>query len=89
MRLLLLILITAFVWTSCQTEATNLSSQPQNVEKLYVLKCAKCHELYDPKTYSDADWDLWMTKMRKKSKLTINQFELITNYTQTLRAPAQ
>jgi hypothetical protein len=86
MRVLLLSLFAVFVWSSCQTESAILSSEPQSVEKLYVLKCAKCHELYNPKNYSDADWDFWMAKMRKKSKLKPEQFEAISNYTQTVRA---
>ncbi len=89
MRLFLFSLAAAFVWTSCQTEAADVSSirSQENVQKLYVLKCAKCHQLYDPKKYSDADWELWMNKMKKKSKLKPEQFELIHNYTEKLRVP--
>ena len=85
MRFLLLSFCAVVVWSSCQTDATNVSRQPMPAEKLYVLKCAKCHELYDPKKYSDADWNFWMIKMRKKSKLKPDQFDLILSYTETLR----
>lgn len=89
MRLFLLSCAAAFVLVSCQTEAVDVSATPfqGDVQKLYVLKCAKCHELYDPKKYSDADWELWMHKMRRKSKLKPEQFELINNYTGKLRVP--
>ncbi|MEO7299295.1 MAG: hypothetical protein ABI042_12055 [Verrucomicrobiota bacterium] len=87
MRLFLVSLFAASVWSSCQSETVITSSQPQMAQKLYVTKCAKCHELYDPKKYSDADWDLWMTKMRKKSKLKPDQFALIQAYTKMFRAP--
>ena len=89
MRLFLLSCVAAFVLVSCQTEAANVSTIPfqGDVQKLYVLKCAKCHELYDPKTYSDADWEMWMNKMRRKSKLKPEQFESIRNYTGKLRVP--
>ena len=90
MRLFLLSLAAACVWISCQTGAADRSStepDPGNVRKLYLLKCAKCHELYDPKAYSDADWDMWMNKMRKKSKLKPEQFEAIQSYTERLRKP--
>ncbi|MDQ6630912.1 MAG: hypothetical protein M3Y82_04040, partial [Verrucomicrobiota bacterium] len=52
---------------------------------VYVVKCAKCHELYDPKKYEEADWNLWMEKMRRKSKLKSAQFDLLKRYIQTLR----
>ncbi len=85
MRLFLLSCAAAFVWTSCQSEVASSSARPQSAQKLYVVKCAKCHELYDPKKYSEADWDLWMTKMKKNSKLKPEQFELMQDYTQSLR----
>ncbi len=54
-------------------------------KKIYLVKCAKCHELYAPSTYSQVDWDKWMVKMRQKSKLTRAQFDLVEQYAQTLR----
>ena len=42
-------------------------------QKLYVAKCAKCHKFYDPAKYSEADWQIWMTKMSKKAKLKPEQ----------------
>jgi hypothetical protein len=59
--------------------------QLQAAQKLYTAKCAKCHKFYDPNAYSQAEWDLWMGKMRKKSKLRETQFDLLSRYTQTLR----
>ena len=89
MRLFLFSLAAAFVWSSCQTEAADSSTQllRGDARKLYVLKCAKCHELYDPKKYSDADWEMWMNKMKKKSKLKPEQFGAIRAYTEKLRKP--
>ena len=54
--------------------------------KLYLVKCAKCHELYDPHAYGDAEWQEWMVKMKKKSKLKNDQFELLMNYLSSVRA---
>lgn len=84
MRIFLLSCATAFLWASCQTGTVETLSG--DVPKLYVLKCAKCHELYDPKKYDDADWGMWMKKMRKKSRLKPEQFEAIQNYTEELRS---
>src|SRR5262245_3189520 len=32
-------------------------------KKVYVAKCAKCHKLYDPASYTDTEWESWMQKM--------------------------
>lgn len=54
-------------------------------KKLYTAKCAKCHKFYDPNAYSQAEWNVWMGKMRKKSKLKPDQFEILSRYIDTLR----
>lgn len=54
--------------------------------KLYVAKCAKCHEFHDPMAYSDAVWSDWMVKMAKKSKLKEKQADLMGRYTDEIRA---
>ena len=53
--------------------------------KIYVAKCGKCHEFYDPKTYSDVVWSGWMVKMAKKSKLKEKQGDLMNRYTAEIR----
>lgn len=56
--------------------------------KLYAAKCAKCHQLYDPAKYTDAEWTKWMGKMSRKSKLKPEQQEMLSRYIeQTYRAP--
>ena len=60
--------------------------QAIDARKLYLTKCSKCHELYDPKGYSNEEWDTWMLKMKKKSKLKDEQYELLKSYTASLRA---
>ncbi len=57
--------------------------------KLYHAKCARCHKFYDPAAYSQAEWDVWMQKMGKKSKLKPDQFALLSRYLETLRTPAK
>jgi hypothetical protein len=54
-------------------------------QDLNELKCAKCHKLYNPADYSQEEWDVWMKKMARKSKLKKAQEELLTRYLQTLR----
>jgi mono/diheme cytochrome c family protein len=57
-------------------------------QKIYVAKCAKCHKFYDPAKYSEADWQMWMTKMSKKSKLKPAQEAALSRYVaENLRPP--
>jgi mono/diheme cytochrome c family protein len=67
--------------------AAELSAQQiQAGQKLYLVKCAKCHELYDPGHYADGEWSAWMVKMGRKSKLKPEQFELLNGYLAKLRS---
>ena len=56
--------------------------------KLYLTKCGKCHEFYHPSDYNQADWQMWLQKMRKKSKLKPEQYDLLSRYLDTLRSGA-
>ena len=55
--------------------------------KLHTAKCARCHKLYNPAAYSDADWHLWMIKMAKKAKLTPDQETVLSRYLEAFRGP--
>jgi mono/diheme cytochrome c family protein len=48
--------------------------------KLFAAKCARCHPLYDPAAYTDAEWDRWMSKMSKKAHLKTDQQEILSRY---------
>lgn len=54
--------------------------------KLSAVKCAKCHKFYEPVDYTQAGWSEWMEKMRRKSKLKPEQFELLSRYLEDARA---
>src|SRR5881409_2019433 len=54
--------------------------------KLSAVKCAKCHKFYEPANYGQADWAEWMEKMRRKSKLKPEQFDLLSRYLEDARA---
>lgn len=90
MRLLFqkIALITALAAISCMAAgAGELSSTELKAgRKLYVTKCGRCHKLYDPNNYSDADWREWMDKMSKKSRLKPDQKELLSRYIDSIRA---
>ena len=53
--------------------------------KLYTLKCARCHKFYDPADYSDAEWQSWMAKMSKKSRLKPDQEQVLSRYLEASR----
>ena len=54
-------------------------------KRLYNAKCAKCHKFYDPGDYTQKDWETWMQKMGKKSKLKPAQYELLSRYLESFR----
>src|SRR5262245_41955193 len=54
--------------------------------RINLTKCGKCHKLYQPTDYSIADWDKWMAKMAKKSKLKPQQTSLLNQYFELRRA---
>ncbi|MBI3852759.1 MAG: hypothetical protein HY298_21095 [Verrucomicrobia bacterium] len=86
MRPAIAISIGVLVLTFCQARAADLS--PKEIaaaKKIYTAKCAKCHKFYDPAAYNQAEWDEWMVKMRKKSKLKSDQYALLSRYLEILR----
>jgi hypothetical protein len=54
---------------------------------LYVNKCLRCHEHYNPADYEASEWDVWMKKMSKKAKLQTVQEEVLTRYLAHFRRP--
>lgn len=55
-------------------------------KKIHTGKCARCHKLYDPSAYDDRTWNIWMLKMKDKTKLNDDQFRQLNTYLQTLRS---
>ncbi len=91
MRLLpLLIFSVASAGSYFTAGAAELSPvEVKEAQKMYVAKCAKCHEFYQPTGYQDAEWSDWMKKMSRKSKLKPAQEELLTRYLEVVRAEAK
>ncbi len=85
MRRLVALVGLALASGSCLAGGDLAQAGKKTTHKLYVMKCAKCHELYDPKRYDDAKWTLWMERMRKKAKLKPEQYEALLDYTQGIR----
>src|SRR5439155_23833540 len=76
---LLVLSLVAIVFPGCTGpgRATDLPvDETAAARNLYVAKCAKCHKFYDPARYTDEEWQKWMAKMSKKSKLTPEQSDV-------------
>ena len=54
---------------------------------VYMGKCAKCHQFYDPAAYNDFDWNHWLGRMRGEAKLNGEQAELLNRFLVTIRNP--
>src|SRR5580765_1662363 len=52
----------------------------QEGNRLYTIKCAKCHKFYNPADYDRAEWHMWMTKMSKKAHLTADEQNRLARY---------
>lgn len=77
----------ALALTLVGARAADLSpAERRKASDLYDLKCAKCHKFYEPAAYSQKEWDEWMRKMSRKSKLKPAQEELLTRYLNEFRA---
>ena len=84
------ILTVALAVSSISAMATELSSSElKAAQKVYLTKCAKCHKLYEPSSYSDEEWSTWMLKMKKKAKLKEEPYNLVSKYTDLLRKQAK
>ena len=56
---------------------------------LYVNKCARCHKLYDPAAYDEAQWKQWLLKMQRKVRLTDEQWKQLIDYRELLQGSSR
>ncbi len=60
-------------------EAT-LSPELAQGKVLYENNCAKCHDLFNPKSFSAEQWIPIMLNMQKKAKISDEEREMIYAY---------
>jgi hypothetical protein len=60
--------------------------QAQHAVQLYLNKCARCHRFYDPRRYTEEQWQVWMHKMSRKAKLQPDEEELLARYLEGFRS---
>lgn len=85
MRVLLSIFIVSTLVTAARAQELS-PSEIKEARKLYIGKCAKCHKLYDPHAYTDAEWDKWLRKMTRKARLSSKQADMLSQYLSGIRA---
>src|SRR3954465_3298020 len=56
--------------------------------RLYTVKCAKCHKFYNPGDYDRAEWHMWMTKMSRKAHLNADEQIRLARYLDLFRPVA-
>ena len=71
--------------TALWADASLTKDEYVKADRLRLVKCAKCHKLHDPSEYSQETWDAWMVKMRKKARLSDEQYDLLTRYFASVR----
>lgn len=52
-------------------------------KSLYGMNCAKCHELFDAKSFTAAEWRPIVLRMQKEAKISDEQREKIYAYLTT------
>lgn len=57
--------------------------------KLYIGRCAACHNLKDPKSIAPADWPEMVERMASNAKITPDQQRAITQYVVSISAAAR
>jgi hypothetical protein len=85
-RLVLLLVTLLFAFTGAVTAGDLTELETKKAQKLYVAKCAKCHKLYEPGNYTDAEWQSWMAKMTRKARLKPDQAKLLSRFLDETRS---
>ncbi|MBC5833846.1 cytochrome c [Flavobacterium sp. F372] len=52
-------------------------------KSLYGMNCAKCHELFNPNSFTPQEWTPIVLRMQKKAKISDEQREKIYAYLTT------
>lgn len=61
-------------------ETPKVLSDLEEGKSLYENRCAKCHDLYEPKDFTAEQWKPIMVKMQIKAKIDNAQTASIYNY---------
>ena len=78
--LIIVFLITIFSCSQGYIVNTNAKTDYLEGRNLFMSKCGGCHQLFDPKSYSESEWNKIMMEMQKKSKIDDQQKNEIFNW---------
>lgn len=85
----LVLTVTLLAISTGAAELPGLSPRElKEAKKLYLGKCAKCHELHPPAAYTSIQWNDWLVKMSRTSRLNPAQEKMLKRYTELLRETA-
>jgi pyruvate/2-oxoglutarate dehydrogenase complex dihydrolipoamide acyltransferase (E2) component len=67
-----------------QTAAASAAPAPtKGGAQLWVENCRRCHQLRDPSTYNNRQWEVSMHAMRVRANLTAQEHRLILAFLQS------
>jgi len=78
--LIVVFLITIFSCSQGYIVNTNAKTDYPEGRNLFMSKCGGCHQLFDPNSYSEVNWQKIMMEMQKKSKINDQQKNEIYNW---------
>jgi cytochrome c5 len=61
-------------------KTVELTAELAEGKNLYENSCAKCHKLYEPKKFTQEEWQPILVRMQKKAKVDDVKMASITNY---------
>ena len=61
------------------TEVVTMNVE-ESGEKMYQIRCAECHDLYKPDTYTSQQWEPIVFEMQKKGGISNDDTYLILDY---------
>ena len=76
----IILLITFFACSQGYIVNMNANTNYPDGRDLYISKCGGCHQLFDPNSYTKADWNKIMVAMQEKSKIDDQQKDEILNW---------
>ncbi len=66
-------------------ESPALTKLGKEGREVFSGRCSECHQLFDPSSYPDDEWDSWMNKMVPKAKLRGNETAALQEFLKTVR----
>jgi hypothetical protein len=81
------ITLAAALWGSGSERLS--ASERAEAKAIYEIRCAACHRLYDPRSYADDEWRLWLARMSRKARLDPPRAKLLNRYLKVLRTESQ